>query len=428
MPRVVIVGGGFSGCAAAVTAAKMGVETVLVEKSDYLLGVGNMAGICDINGERVGVMECEEMGAGEVFEVSRNAVKYHNVPIPHLEGSILYDLFKAEQNMRRLLDRLNVEVRFNTRATNVIWGDGKLAAIRLGRNEVLEADAFVDATGGAGPEAMCRKHGRGCTLCLLRCPVYGPRVSITEKAGVKEGQARQRGGGIGSMSNACVLIPGSLSPEILDRIKAGGGVALIPAPDALGDREYFRKIRTQQYLSRPEYEDNLVCVDTGMVKVMSRPWINLDALRRVKGFERAAFFDPLVGTRGNGVRFLAVAPHDNRLQVTGVPNLFCAGEKLLLVGVDTVTVSGLLAGHNAARHALSIPPIELPRRTAVGESLAWINERLQTEEGWYHKYSMQGTGGVWDRLKEKGLYTTEREVVAGRIAELGLAGIFNKAS
>ena len=50
MSKIVIAGGGWAGCAAAVRAAKLGMETVLIEKTDLLLGLGNVGGIMRNNG------------------------------------------------------------------------------------------------------------------------------------------------------------------------------------------------------------------------------------------------------------------------------------------------------------------------------------------------------------------------------------------
>ena len=41
MMKVIIVGGGWSGCAAALTAKKAGAEVHVYEKTDLLLGLGN---------------------------------------------------------------------------------------------------------------------------------------------------------------------------------------------------------------------------------------------------------------------------------------------------------------------------------------------------------------------------------------------------
>lgn len=43
--KVVVVGGGWSGCAAAITAKKAGADVHIYEKTDLLLGLGNVGGI-----------------------------------------------------------------------------------------------------------------------------------------------------------------------------------------------------------------------------------------------------------------------------------------------------------------------------------------------------------------------------------------------
>ena len=42
MAKVVIIGGGWAGCAAAITARKAGAEVVILERTDLLLGLGNV--------------------------------------------------------------------------------------------------------------------------------------------------------------------------------------------------------------------------------------------------------------------------------------------------------------------------------------------------------------------------------------------------
>nr|MCU0586267.1 FAD-dependent oxidoreductase [Desulfobacterales bacterium] len=50
MATVVIVGGGWSGCAAALAARSRGADVVLVERTDMLLGTGLVGGIMRNNG------------------------------------------------------------------------------------------------------------------------------------------------------------------------------------------------------------------------------------------------------------------------------------------------------------------------------------------------------------------------------------------
>ena len=50
MVKVVIIGGGWAGCAAAVTARKAGAEVTVVGKTILLIGLGNVGGIMRNNG------------------------------------------------------------------------------------------------------------------------------------------------------------------------------------------------------------------------------------------------------------------------------------------------------------------------------------------------------------------------------------------
>ena len=78
-------------------------------------------------------------------------------------------------------------------------------------------------------------------------------------------------------------------------------------------------------------------VYTGHAKLMTT-YYPLEKLRKIKGLENVKYVDPYAGSKGNSIRYLSVAPRTNDMKVTGVDNLFCAGEK-----------SGLFVGHTEAR-------------------------------------------------------------------------------
>ena len=40
--KIIIIGGGFAGCQAAIQARRMGAEVHIIERTDMLLGVGNV--------------------------------------------------------------------------------------------------------------------------------------------------------------------------------------------------------------------------------------------------------------------------------------------------------------------------------------------------------------------------------------------------
>lgn len=63
MGRVVVIGGGWAGCAAAYGAAKAGARTVLLERTDMLLGTGLVGGIMRNNGRFCAAEETIALGA-----------------------------------------------------------------------------------------------------------------------------------------------------------------------------------------------------------------------------------------------------------------------------------------------------------------------------------------------------------------------------
>ena len=67
MGKIVIIGGGWAGCAAAIRARKQGHAVQLLEKTDLLLGLGNVGGIMRNNGRYTAAEENIALGADELF-------------------------------------------------------------------------------------------------------------------------------------------------------------------------------------------------------------------------------------------------------------------------------------------------------------------------------------------------------------------------
>ena len=70
MSKILIIGGGWAGCSAALIAVKQGAEVTLLEKTDLLLGAGNVGGIMRNNGRFTAAEENIALGAGELFEIA----------------------------------------------------------------------------------------------------------------------------------------------------------------------------------------------------------------------------------------------------------------------------------------------------------------------------------------------------------------------
>jgi len=121
MSKILIIGGGWAGCSAALTAVKQGVEVTLLEKTDLLLGAGNVGGIMRNNGRFTAAEENIALGATELFEITDRYTVHKNVNFPGHDHASFYDAAKVEPAVRRLLEEHGVEVKFCSRAVDVKW-------------------------------------------------------------------------------------------------------------------------------------------------------------------------------------------------------------------------------------------------------------------------------------------------------------------
>ncbi|OAT86086.1 FAD-dependent oxidoreductase [Desulfotomaculum copahuensis] len=425
MPGVVVIGGGWAGCGAALTAVKAGAEEVtLLERTDMFLGTGLVGGIMRNNGRYTAAEEAIALGGGDLFQAADACARHKNIEFPGHKHATLYDVCKIEPMVRRVLDHYGVKYRLLTRVKDVIMDGGKILAVVTEDGEKIYGDVFVETTGSCGPQGNCSKYGNGCAMCMFRCPSFGPRVSIAAKAGADEFQGKKADGSIGAMSGSCKINKDSLAPDIVEQLNRDG-VAVIPVPPELQKGEAALATKACQQYALPAFNNNIVLLDTGHAKLMS-PFYPLEKLRKVPGFENARYEDPYAGGIGNSMRFMAVSRRDNALQVNKVANLFCGGEKAgLLVGHTEAIVTGSLAGHNAVRYAAGRELLQLPDSLAIGDIIAHSNEQMQTEEGIRRKYTFSGAN-YFARMVEYNLYTTDQRAIRQRVAAAGLEGVYEQ--
>ena len=423
MYKVIIVGGGWSGCAAALTARKAGAEVVVLEKTDMLLGLGNVGGIMRNNGRFTAAEENIEMGASELFAITDKCSRHINVNFPGHKHASLYDVMRVEPEVRNLLGENGIEVRFMTRAVDVIMQDSRIESLVLAGGETLEGDVFVETTGSTGGPGNCLTYGNGCCMCILRCPAFGPRVSISEKAGGSDVMGKRKDGAFGAFSGSGKLEKESLSEEIIQTLNEKG-VVIVPLPKEVIKKEKLDMKVCKQY-ALDEYADNIILLDTGYAKIMT-PFFDLESLRKIPGFERARYADPYAGGKGNSIRYLSVAERENTMKVAGVENLFCGGEKSgLFVGHTEAISTGSLAGHNAVRWVKGMKLLELPRGIAIGDLISFANNSLKQEEGLMTRYTFAGAE-YFRRMEEKALYTTDHNEIQRRLERFGLKEIYNE--
>lgn len=423
MNRIVVIGGGWAGCAASIAAIKLGIEVVLIEKTDMLLGLGNVGGIMRNNGRFTAAEENILLGRGELFNITDKFSLHKNIDFPGHKHAYLYDVTKIEPAVRELLLSLGVILKLQKRAVDVVKEDGYIRAIILNDGETIYGDVFVETTGSTGPMGNCLKYGNGCAMCILRCPTFGPRISISQKAGVTDIVGMKKDGSYGAFSGSCKLNKDSLSNEVINELEKEG-VVLLPVPKDDIQRDKLSKKVCQQY-AIDEYAENIILLNTGHAKMMTS-FYPLEKLRKIKGLENARYEDPYSGGIGNSVRYLSIAPREDTMKVKGIKNLFCAGEKSgLFVGHTEAIVTGTLAGYNSVRHIYGKELLKLPTDLAIGDLISYTNKKMNTEEGLKDRYTFAGST-YFNRMLDKGLYSTDLHEIKNRVEDLNLLNIYNK--
>lgn len=417
--RIVVVGAGWAGISAAYEAKRCGADVLLIERTDMLLGTGLVGGIIRNNARYTVFEELKAMGVKELINLIDETVIHKDIKFPGHKHASLYDVTKIERKIKDILIKMGINIIYKSRMSNVNLKDNKIVEVIVDDGTIYKGDVFIDATGTAGPMHNCIKYGYGCSMCILRCPTYKGRISLTNLCNIKESIGKKEDGSIGSMSGSCKLLKDSIAPNIINKLNKKG-VVIVPLPQDL--KENHLSIKACQQYALNAYKDNLVLLDTGCVKLMT-PYYELSKLRKIKGFENARYLDPYSGGNGNSIRFLAIAPYDNTLKVQGVDNLFCVGEKTGLIGHAEAIMTGILAGYNAVKLYNNEELLIIPRSCCIGEAIAYTNEQLNTEYGLTKKYTVSGSV-LFERLKDKKLYTINIKKIEKRITRLKLENIF----
>ena len=419
--EVVIAGGGWAGCAAAYGAVSQGAKVTLLEKTDMLLGTGLVGGIMRNNGRYTATEEMIALGGGEIFRIIDENIRHKNVEFPGHEHASLYDVGKISGVIYRFLKKIGTKIEFQARMSKVQMDGKRILNVQTDDGRKFGGEMFIDATGSAGPMNNCRKFGNGCAMCILRCPSFGGRISLTGEAGIPEIQGKRANGKLGAMSGSCKLFKESLSGEIIGQLEEKG-VAVIPLPEDLRENHLSEKA-CQQY-ALDDFTENIILLDTGHAKLMTS-YFPIDKLRRIPGFEDARYEDPYAGGKGNSIRYMAMSPRDNSLKVEGAENLYCAGEKAgLLVGHTEAIVTGILAGYNSVREASGLETLILPESLAVGDMIAFVKKEMGTEEGIERKYTFSGSV-YFKRMKDRGLYLMDINKIKKKVEMVGLKGVFS---
>ncbi|CAN7174577.1 FAD-dependent oxidoreductase [Variovorax paradoxus] len=160
---VVVVGGGPAGIAAAVSAARHGASTLLVERYGFLGGMGTAGGVTNfagLYGKRNGEMTLLVRGVADDLLARIDALGGLNTPQDGMQGRIRvrsYDTSAYKIAADQLLLDAGVHLLFHAWAAAVVREGERIAALvvetKSGR-QAIRANAFVDASGDADVAAF----------------------------------------------------------------------------------------------------------------------------------------------------------------------------------------------------------------------------------------------------------------------------------
>jgi hypothetical protein len=341
--------------------------------------------------------------------------------LPGHNHAWLCDVSKAEPLVRDYLLNKGVKLFFKNRVINVEKEENKIKAIILEDKTKAYGDVFIETTGSTGSMSNCRAYGNGCSMCILRCPSFGIRVSISEKAGVKDLVGKRSNGKKGAMSGSCEIPREGISDDLIKKLDKDG-VVVLPMPKEDVHLDKLEEKVCQQYATL-DFAENVILLDTGHIKVMTS-YYPLDKLRKIPGLEKARYIDPLAGSLGNSIRYLAASPRTNSMKVIGLDNLFCAGEKSgFFIGHTEAITTGTLAGYNAVKYLKGKELLELPRELSLGDIIAYANDKV-AEGNMEERYTFSGAG-YFERMKKTGLYSTDKEKIKLRVQKTNLTNIFD---
>ncbi len=74
---------------------------------------------------------------------------------------------------------------------------------------------------------------------------------------------------------------------------------------------------------------------------------------------------------------------------------------------------------------MGLPLLILPRSLAIGDIIAYANEKTLNEEDRKSRYTFAGSV-YFKRMQEKGLYITDRKLIEEKIKKLNLDNIFEE--
>ncbi|MDO9094896.1 MAG: FAD-dependent oxidoreductase [Rubrivivax sp.] len=167
---VLVVGGGPAGLAAAVSAARHGARTLLVERYGFLGGMGTAGGVTNfagLYGKRGGVMQQLVHGVADELLARIDTLGGLNAPQDGLQGRIRvrsYDVAAYKCAADGLLLGAGVQLLFHAWAAGVVMDGDRITAVLIETKSGRRAVSARQVIDGSGDADIAHFAGVPCTL------------------------------------------------------------------------------------------------------------------------------------------------------------------------------------------------------------------------------------------------------------------------
>lgn len=145
---VLIIGGGASGVAAGLQAARLGVSTLIIEETEWLGGMITSAGVSAFDGNKYA------LGGGIFGELRQRLEDYYGGPRNTFTGWISLTCFEPKIGMQFLSEMANVELKlsvfYQTKLVEILKEGNRLTGAVVERNDgervKISAKVIIEAT------------------------------------------------------------------------------------------------------------------------------------------------------------------------------------------------------------------------------------------------------------------------------------------
>ncbi|KOR26825.1 flavodoxin oxidoreductase [Clostridium sp. L74] len=116
---VVVIRSGWTGCAAAISTKNTSADVSIFEKTDLLLGLGNVGGIMRNNGKFTAAEELIALGAGNLINITDENSKHKNIDFSGHKHAWLYEVNKIDPAVKNHMINMGMDIHLISRIINI---------------------------------------------------------------------------------------------------------------------------------------------------------------------------------------------------------------------------------------------------------------------------------------------------------------------